>query len=386
MKNLTLIALTFLALNTFAGVFRVNPYQTITQDREVTLNFWPVNDAAVDIKVTKKKNGFANFEIKKFQASSSELQKISLGTIACNETLSYEIFLDKFKYDQVDLPALKCVEENKSMNIGFLSDTQIKNESGLERAIKLSELVEKIHKDNPFEVLVNAGDIVQVGANITEWLQFFDVSKTYLPKTYNIAAAGNHDYYDTNTTNKTPDFFANFFRSKNDSNLGNVAFELGKIKFIVLNTNFNVLSEDRIQLQWKWLKSELDSAQKKDLFSVLVMHHAPYSSSAEYIRPIPRRLREQMVPILESYKNVQLVLSGHLHMYERSLKDNINYLIAGPSGGIYNVLSYKNEYMKFFKQFVTTFTLIKINFPKITFETYDIDQNLVEKFSFTIKK
>ena len=56
--------------------------------RNFTLNFWPVSDAFVDLKVTKKKNGFANFELKKFQAFSSELQKVSLGTIACNETLS----------------------------------------------------------------------------------------------------------------------------------------------------------------------------------------------------------------------------------------------------------------------------------------------------------
>jgi 3',5'-cyclic AMP phosphodiesterase CpdA len=100
------------------------------------------------------------------------------------------------------------------------------------------------------------------------------------------------------------------------------------------------------------------------------MHHSPFSSNLEHIREIPTRLRKDLVPMLEKYK-VKLMLSGHLHMYERSEKDGITYMIAGPSGGINNVISYKNPFSVFIRQFTTTFSVLKVLSDRIEVLTYE---------------
>jgi hypothetical protein len=111
------------------------------------------------------------------------------------------------------------------------------------------------------------------------------------------------------------------------------------------------------------------------------MHHAPFSSSVDYVREIPTRLRNELVPTLEKYSCVKMMISGHLHMYERSQKGRIPYLVAGPAGGIINYITYKNPYSVFIKPFSTTFSVFKVTSKKIEVTTFTGLKEMIDSFS-----
>ena len=75
-------------------------------------------------------------------------------------------------------------------------------------------------------------------------------------------------------------------------------------------------------------------------------------------------MQRHISSILEKYK-VPLVLSGHTHMYERSYKNGVHYIVAGPAGGRPASLIVKNRYMKFLDKDSLTFTKIKYAFSRL---------------------
>lgn len=87
--------------------------------------------------------------------------------------------------------------------------------------------------------------------------------------------------------------------------------------------------------------------------------------------------------MLEKYK-VPLLLSGHTHMYERSLKNGVNYVVAGPAGGKPNKPSDKNPYKVAFDQNALTFTKIKISNKLIFIETYNEENRLIDSTTISL--
>ncbi|MBA4853297.1 metallophosphoesterase [Emticicia sp. BO119] len=77
--------------------------------------------------------------------------------------------------------------------------------------------------------------------------------------------------------------------------------------------------------QYQWLKQDL--AANKSMWTIVMFHHPPYTkrshdSDAELEL---QYIRENLVPLFDQYK-VDLVLTGHSHIYERS------YLMKGHTG------------------------------------------------------
>ncbi|MFV2060197.1 MAG: metallophosphoesterase [Gammaproteobacteria bacterium] len=104
------------------------------------------------------------------------------------------------------------------------------------------------------------------------------------------------------------------------------AFDYAKIHFVFLDTTDSDLSTDSRMLNW--LKRDLH--QTKQQWLIAVFHHPPYSKGthdSDNPRDSWGRLvdtRENILPILEQY-GVDLVLTGHSHMYERSYLINCHY-------------------------------------------------------------
>jgi hypothetical protein len=63
--------------------------------------------------------------------------------------------------------------------------------------------------------------------------------------------------------------------------------------------------------------------------TVVVFHHPPYSVGT--VHGSHRGVREAWVPLFEKH-GVDLVLSGHNHLYERSLVRGIDYVVTGGGG------------------------------------------------------
>lgn len=107
------------------------------------------------------------------------------------------------------------------------------------------------------------------------------------------------------------------------------SYNYGNIHFVSLDSygmdNRLYRLSDTQSPQYKWLEKDL--AANTSLWTVVCLHHPPYtkrshdSDGEEELRLI----RQALVPLFDKYK-VDLVLSGHSHVYERS------YLMKGHTG------------------------------------------------------
>jgi len=171
----------------------------------------------------------------------------------------------------------------------------------------------------------------------------FGIYPNIMKNTPIFPAVGNHDYADVGNTLPpiTVSYPTNFeyfsaFSMPQNAELGGVAFKskryysynYGNVHFIVLDSYGVVTNSNSIDAvnnpMYTWLRDDLIANTKK--WTVCYFHHPPYSkgthdSDTEFGMV---NMRQYYVPLLESY-HVDLVLSGHSHVYERSYLLNGHY-------------------------------------------------------------
>lgn len=103
------------------------------------------------------------------------------------------------------------------------------------------------------------------------------------------------------------------------------SLEQGDLHILMIDSETTDLSKDSELLQW--IEKDLNANTKK--WTIAVFHHPPYThgghnsdnpSDSHYKFSMTGRLfllRENIIPVLEKY-DVDLVYSGHSHVYERS--------------------------------------------------------------------
>jgi len=178
-----------------------------------------------------------------------------------------------------------------------------------------------------FDFWLTTGDnAYRSGTNEQFQAGFFEPYKTLLRNTPVWPAYGNHD--------SRRWVFFDIFTFPENAEIGGVAsgtehyysFNYANIHIVMLDTESSDLDVDGEMLTW--LKKDL--AANKQQWLVAVSHHPPYtrgSHDSDDKRHSGGRLnatRENILPILER-GGVDLVLSGHSHMYERSKLINCHY-------------------------------------------------------------
>src|SRR5262249_31202234 len=91
--------------------------------------------------------------------------------------------------------------------------------------------------------------------------------------------------------------------------------------------------------QGEWLKSELDSIPPDIDFVFIVLHHPPYTSSAATMTGEGHSARNQEQELARQLEARQanerfrfVVISGHVHNYERHEHGGITYFVSGGAG------------------------------------------------------
>ena len=178
-----------------------------------------------------------------------------------------------------------------------------------------------------------AGDIDQgTGDNYDE--VFFGPYADLMKNTCQFTCIGNHDTYADGAAT-----YLDAFYLPNNNPLQSeryYSFSWGNAKFICLDGNIDYsIGSD----QHNWMLDELKCNDKQWLF--MFFHQPPWTNawSLDYYIPFTEYfqyqgnvdMRTDLVPYFEQY-NVDFVLNGHSHCYQRGELNGVKYIISGGAG------------------------------------------------------
>ncbi|MFO7660143.1 MAG: metallophosphoesterase [Candidatus Cloacimonadaceae bacterium] len=227
-----------------------------------------------------------------------------------------------------------------------------------------SQIVSRLVEFQPSAVFIG-GDVTMNARRQDEYDKFFEVTKPLAEKAQIYPAMGNHDI-------DKELFLKNF--PQVDS-LTYYSVERESIIWIVLNSNLKLAPGSA---QYNWLVQNLEANIDKTV--VIVMHHPIYSSGPHG----DEKGFNLLFPALFKRYSVAAVFSGHDHLYERSVRDEIAYVVFGGGGyKLYDSVSL-NNYAVVTKK-THGFLIFEAENDVMNVTAYDLEGEVIDSFSFAIK-
>jgi len=193
-------------------------------------------------------------------------------------------------------------------------------------------LVQAIAQTNPAFVVLT-GDIVYNGYDKDDWKVWDSETAIWREKKVPVyPTLGNHDLHGSEKI-----ALANYFdRFPDLKNSVYYSVRAANTLFIVLDSALDETSGP----QGQWLKQELDSLPSDVDFVFLVLHHPPYTSSSDKkmyggghsSRPEEHELARMLEARQPNQRARMVVLSGHVHNYERHEHGGVTYFVSGGAG------------------------------------------------------
>lgn len=180
--------------------------------------------------------------------------------------------------------------------------------------------------------VVTTGDYVEDAPILQEWHnQFFVPAASLLANTPIIPAIGNHESGVGHPNSPVWDYFPR------PGTTNYYSVDYGDIHFVMVDSNITYGTSSP---QYAWLQQDLAKTTKP---VILVAHHFPVYSSGNHGSTL--LMDKTLRPLYEQY-GVTAVLSGHDHMYERSVRNNVQYFVLGGGGaGLYDPNDTRNPYL-----------------------------------------
>ncbi len=187
------------------------------------------------------------------------------------------------------------------------------------------KIVEAVSSIN-YDFSVFDGDLVDAGRETLQWYQWLSDFGPAIQNNPFMPVLGNHEknhsnYYKVFALPGREEFYS---------------FNYGPVHFAALHTCVEDYGGS-LDEQAEWLRNDLD-AHSDYPWTIIVQHRPPYSSSARYHTGDTEDLLTTLVPIYEEY-NVDMVIAGHDHWYERLEVNNVSYVVAGSAGApLYSII------------------------------------------------
>jgi hypothetical protein len=175
------------------------------------------------------------------------------------------------------------------------------------------------------DMIAVTGDMVLHGADEADWQRFFAVTRELLATVPYYPAVGNHDLGWGGAHENAEDIFA-LPQGPAGRPLGAYWYsrDVSDVHLVFLDSN----AYDRTD-QEPWLDADLSAARAKKTRAIIVfVHDGPYARGYHGGSAIAR---DRYVPILLKHK-VDLVLSGHDHIYQRGDANGLRYVVSGGGG------------------------------------------------------
>ena len=194
------------------------------------------------------------------------------------------------------------------------------------------QIVEQIEMQ-PNAFSIGLGDLVADGINENQWLAFTQCLQSLLADQPVFAVAGNHDY-DGYYNDLNPLLYRKYVLEGKDIPTY-FSWVYGNAFFMALdpNSTFPIgITGD----QKEWMEAQMDSQEWQQAdWRFILIHQAPYSQGwPGYHGDIFIR---EIVDSLAEAKQIDFVLSGHSHDYERLTRtygtQNTHFFVLGGAGG-----------------------------------------------------
>jgi 3',5'-cyclic AMP phosphodiesterase CpdA len=228
-----------------------------------------------------------------------------------------------------------------------------------------TQVVQGIMASDP-DIVLHAGDLVTDGRVYDQWNpEYFEpVSPLTNAGIPIYVALGNHEH----DASWCYDWFFN------GSSRSWYSFDRSGAHFIILDTNKAFSSGSA---QYTWLEQDLSSVNAEWIFAVF--HHPAFTSGSNGDDSTSVNVRQHLVPLFETY-GVDIVFNGHAHFYERSLKDEVYYIVTGGGGGpLYNPNQLANPYQQAVKK-AYHHCRIDLTQDSLTFEAVLNDGSVFDSF------
>ena len=185
--------------------------------------------------------------------------------------------------------------------------------SGERLQYETAERLRLAHQQFPFEFALMLGDNIYGSKTPRDFETKFE--RPYKPlldsKVTFYASLGNHDVPEEQS-----------YKPFNMNGQRYYSFKKGNVRFFALDSNY--MDPDQLT----WLTNQLQNST--DEWKIAFFHHPLYSAAAAHGSSL--ELRGILEPLFEKY-GVQVVFSGHDHVYERiTPQKGIAYFTEGSSG------------------------------------------------------
>jgi len=237
------------------------------------------------------------------------------------------------------------------------------------------KVAENILKVNP-DFILHVGDLVNDGRKDYQWdSQFFEPLHDVIDHIPIFTSLGNHE-------NNAQNYFDLFSLPNNESWY---SFNYSNCHFIVLDTN---KSYGKNSKQYRWLRDDLRKTNTKWKF--VFFHHPPYGSGIHHGSDL--KVRRLLTPLFRRY-GVDIVFSGHHHIYERSYPIGsafeskttpVTYIIAGGGSGPLHKTS-PNTWTASTEK-INNFCVVNIDGEKLNFKALDTNGRVLDRFTIVKDK
>ncbi|MCU0666915.1 MAG: metallophosphoesterase [Candidatus Omnitrophica bacterium] len=253
-------------------------------------------------------------------------------------------------------------ENNFARPVIIMGDSQVNHEIH-------QKIVDQIIRENPVAVF-QLGDQVNDGNDPEEWKIFNRITAGLRKIARYYPLLGNHD--------KNSQLYYDNFELPNNERWYSV--KENRIRFIILDSNAKLAKDSE---QYKWLVKKLVSPSLDTDFTLLLFHHALFTTSISH-RADEKRLRKILMPLIKKY-HVDAVFNGHCHNYERNYYANVYFIVSGGAG---SRLWDQNRQSPYSQKFVKQYHYIKlINAgKKLEVLVINIDSNLMDRFAIKAKR
>jgi acid phosphatase type 7 len=272
--------------------------------------------------------------------------------------------------------------ENEPFNFVFFGDPQAGFRDFLPRIFRRALLTAP---DAKFWLFT--GDLTDRPKDENQWNDLF-YSLDFIPRIIpGVMVPGNHEYMaisksQPNTRGLTKYWRPHFTLPENGADSLNETsyyFDYQGVRFIMLN------GQAKRPEQAKWMDKIL--AENKNKWIVVAVHQPAFSMGADRDE---KDIHDNFVPLFDKY-SVDLVLTGHDHVYSRSykLRDGIK-VKDDEKGTIYAVsvsgtkqypltLKYKDLMVKYTEK-IQLFQVISIDNNKLTYKSCTADGKIFDEF------